>query len=47
MHAIIAFGKDMVNTIEDYVITKKTIDPNIAERVRSWMKAHHINVYIR
>jgi hypothetical protein len=47
MHAVIAFGKDMLLTIEKYILSKQSVTPNIITIVDNWMDKNRINVHFR
>jgi hypothetical protein len=47
MHAIMAFGKDLVVIIHLYILIKRETNPQIDDMVQRWMKKHNINVNFR
>jgi len=44
MHGLIAFGKDMVRTVQLYIVLKRPDIPDLVEQVDRWMAVHAINL---
>jgi len=44
MHALMAFEKDMANTIHRYILCKQTDIPEIASMVDQWMNKQNISL---
>lgn len=44
LHALVAFGKDIVVIIQAAIIRQREMFPDMAEQVDQWMHKHGINL---